>query len=104
MRILNVFECMYLLGVSVKCYIHMYSKTCLKRSLKKKTKIGFQDRLSINAGQKYCRMLQGPLIKLPSKDLLLSYHLPLRALFCLFLSGRLRRFYCIIPSCLGICS
>ena len=23
-----------------------------------KTKIGFQDRLSLNAGQKYCRMLQ----------------------------------------------
>ena len=34
-----------------------YSKTCLKRPLKKKTKIGFQDRLSLNAGQKYCRML-----------------------------------------------
>ena len=31
----------------------------LKRPLKKKTKIGFQDRLSHNAGQKYCRMLQG---------------------------------------------
>ena len=27
-----------------------YSKTCLK--------IGFQDRLLLNAGQKYCRMLQ----------------------------------------------
>ena len=25
---------------------------------KKKIKIGFQDRLSLNAGQKYCRMLQ----------------------------------------------
>ena len=36
-----------------------YRKTCLKRSLLKKTKIGFQDRLSLNAGQKYCRMLQG---------------------------------------------
>ena len=34
-----------------------YSKTCLKRSLKTKAKIGFQDRLSLNAGQKYCRML-----------------------------------------------
>ena len=49
-----------------------YSKTCLKRPLKKKTKNGFQDRLSVNAGQKYCRMLQGEhsailptLIKLP---------------------------------------
>ena len=30
-----------------------YSKTCLKRPLKKKTKIGFQDRLSLNAGQRY---------------------------------------------------
>ena len=36
-----------------------YSKTYLKRPLKKKTKNGFQARLSLNAGQKYCRMLQG---------------------------------------------
>ena len=36
-----------------------YSKTCLKWPLKKKTKNGFQHRLSLNAGQKYCRMLQG---------------------------------------------
>ena len=35
-----------------------YRKTCLKLPLKKNTKIGFQDRLSLNAGQKYCRMLQ----------------------------------------------
>ena len=34
-----------------------YSKTCLKRPFKKKTKIVFQDRLSLKAGQKYCRML-----------------------------------------------
>ena len=31
------------------------SKTCLKRPLKKKTKNWFYDRLSLNAGQKYCR-------------------------------------------------
>ena len=31
----------------------LYSKTCLKRPLKMKTEIGFQDRLSLNAGQKY---------------------------------------------------
>ena len=37
----------------------MYGKTCLKQPLKKKTKIGFPDRLLLNAGQKYCRMLQG---------------------------------------------
>ena len=34
-----------------------YSKTCLKQPLKKKVKIGFQDQLSLNACQKYCRML-----------------------------------------------
>ena len=34
-----------------------YSKTFLKRPLKKNTKIGFQDRLSLNAGQKYCKTL-----------------------------------------------
>ena len=39
--------------------IEQYSKTGLKQPLKKKTKIGFQDRLKLNAGQKYCRMLQG---------------------------------------------
>ena len=34
------------------------SKTCLKVPLSKRPKIGFQDQLSLNAGQKYCRMLQ----------------------------------------------
>ena len=36
-----------------------YSKTCVKGPLSKRPKIGFQDQLSLNAGQKYCRMLQG---------------------------------------------
>ena len=36
-----------------------YSKPCVKRPLSKRPKIGFQDQLSLNAGQKYCRMLQG---------------------------------------------
>ena len=35
------------------------TKTCLKRPFKMKTKTDFQDPLSLNAGQKYCRMLQG---------------------------------------------
>ena len=66
-----------------------YSKTCLKGPLKKKTKIGFQDRLSLNAGQKYCRMLQEGILQnlRPS----LSYHLSSRPLICLFLSGSLRQ-------------
>ena len=36
-----------------------YSKTCVKRPHSKGKKICFQDKLSLNAGQKYCRMLQG---------------------------------------------
>ena len=33
-------------------------KTCVKRPLSKRPKIGFQDQLLLNAGLKYCRMLQ----------------------------------------------
>ena len=36
-----------------------YSKTCVKQPLSKRLKTGFQDQLSLNAGQKYCKMLQG---------------------------------------------
>ena len=66
----------------------LYSKTGLKRPLKRRLKIVFQDRLLLNAGQKYCRMLQGEQESIlqyfrPS----LSYHLSLRSLLCLFLSG-----------------
>ena len=39
--------------------VSQYSKTCVKRPLSKRPKIGFQDQLSLNAGQKYYRMLQG---------------------------------------------
>ena len=37
---------------------NIYSKICLNRPLKEQTKIGFQDRLSLNAGQNYCKMPQ----------------------------------------------
>ena len=33
-------------------------ETCVKWGLLKRPKIGFQDQLLLNAGQKYCRMLQ----------------------------------------------
>ena len=61
------------------------SKTCVKQPLSKRPKIGFQDQLSLNAGQKYCRMLQGE----HSAILLTFIKLPfgIRSLFCLFLSG-----------------
>ena len=36
-----------------------FSKTFVKRPLSKRPIIGFQDELSLNVGQKYCRMLRG---------------------------------------------
>ena len=53
-------------------------KPVLSGHSERRPNIGFQDRLSLNASQKYFR---------PS----LSYHLQLRPLFCLFLSGRLKQ-------------
>ena len=47
------FTCRYLYSKN------LYSKTEVKRPLSKRQKSGFQDQLSLNAGQKYCRMLQG---------------------------------------------
>ena len=61
----------------------LYPKTCLKQPLKKDPKIGFQDQLLLNAGQKYCRMLQSAKLW-PS----LSTNLPLKPLFCPFLNCR----------------
>ena len=37
---------------------YRYSKICLSGHSKLTPKIGFQYQLSLNAGQKYCRMLQ----------------------------------------------
>ena len=46
-------------------------------------------RLSLNAGQKYCRMLQESILQYFGPSL--SYHLSLKPLFCLFLSDQLRQ-------------
>ena len=59
----------------------MYSKTCLKRPLKN-TKIGFQDRLSLNAGQGEHSAILSTFIELP---------FVIKILFCLCLRGRLRQ-------------
>ena len=61
----------------------LYSKTCLKRPLKK------EDQLLLNAGQKYCRMLQGE----HSAILLTFIKLPfvIKIFVLSFLSGCLRR-------------
>ena len=49
----------------VELYLHMMCslQDCIVKPVlgghsKRRPKIGFQDRLSLNAGQKYCRMLQ----------------------------------------------
>ena len=58
---------------------------CKRATLKKRLKIGFPDQLSLNADQKYAECSTGSILQYfhPS----LGYHLSLRSLFCLFLSG-----------------
>ena len=59
-------------GIVVCTGLVIQYKTCVKRPLSKRPHIGFQDQLLLNAGQKYCKMLQwqhsailSTLIKLP---------------------------------------
>ena len=61
---------------------------------KRRPKIGFQDLLSLNAGQKYCRILQESILQYfrPS----LSYHLSLRPLFSLFFEWPLKTGFTVI--------
>ena len=54
-----------------------------------KSKIRFQDQLSLNAGQKYCRMLQGEHSAKLSTSIKLPYVIKIFALS--FLSGPLRQ-------------
>ena len=76
------------------------SKTCVKQPLSKRLKIVFQDQLSLNAGQNYCRMhsaILSTFIKLPFviKIFILSIFewqfytgfTVYRFLFCIFLSS-----------------
>ena len=57
----------------------------VKPVLRSHSKIGFQDRLSLNVGQTYCRKLSWSILQY------FSYHLSLRPLFFIFLSDRLRQ-------------
>ena len=74
----------------------LYSKTCLKRPLSKRPKIAFQDKLLLNACQKYCKMLQGE----HSAILLTFIKLPFvfKTFVLSILSGRLRQVFLIIRS------
>ena len=58
-----------------------YSKATLKER-----KNWFSDQLSLNAGQKYCRM--PPLEHSVILSTFISYRLLLRSFFCKFMSGR----------------
>ena len=71
-------------------------KTRVKRPTSKRPKIGFQGQLSLNAGQKYSgrNILQ---YFRPS----LSYHLSLRSLLCLFLSGLFYTGFSVVSNFLG---
>ena len=79
----------FTLHVNIVTLVNVYSKTCLKRPLKKKTKIGFQDPLSLDTGQKYCRMLHKSILQYFRFSL--NFHLTLKPLLCLFFSGSLRQ-------------
>ena len=66
--------------------IHYTVKPVLSSHSKRRPKISFQDQLSLNAGQKYCRILRGEHSAILSTCIKLL--LLLRSLCCLFLSGR----------------
>ena len=68
----------------IKFPISQTQPNLCKRPLSRRSKIGFQDQLSLTAGQKYCRM----------GSTLICYYLSLRSFFCLFLVAVLHRFYC----------
>ena len=66
-----------------------YSKTCLKRPIKQDQKKGFKTDYRLMQVQSIAECSHWSILQYlwPS----LSYHLSLRYLFCLFLSGRLRQ-------------
>ena len=66
-----------------------YSKTCLKELLQKIQKLVFKTIYRLNQVKSIAEDSKGSILQCfrPS----ISYHFPLRPLFCLFLSGRLRQ-------------
>ena len=67
-------------------YLQNTVKPALSGHSKRRAEIGFQDRLLLNAGQKYCREHCGIF-----STFIISYHLSLRPSSCLFFSVRLRQ-------------
>ena len=75
------------------CIMNVLKRATVKPVLsghsKRRPKIGFHDQISLNADQKYCRMLQESILQYVRPSL--SCHLSLRPLFCLCMSGPLRQ-------------
>ena len=72
---LKLYQHTSLCFATAKLQICTYSKTCVKRPLSKRAKIGFQDQLLLNAGQKRSKVLQNYCRILPSEHsaLLLTF-------------------------------
>ena len=70
-------------------YVRQYSKTCLKRPLKKNTKLVCKTDYHLMQVKSIAECSKGSILQYFRSSL--SYHLSLRYLFCLFLSGRLRQ-------------
>ena len=67
----------------IKCLTHNTLTCTVKPVLSGYSKIRFQDRLLLNAGQKYCRMLQWEHSAILS--IFIKLPIVIRPLFCLFL-------------------
>ena len=81
---------LHLLPIEHLVVVSTTIKTVLSGHSKRRPNIGFQDQLSLNAGWKYCRMLQESILQYfwPS----ISYHSSLRTFVLSFLNGPLTGF------------
>ena len=77
--------CFNAVCIGVTSLHRAYSKSCVKQPLSTRQQIGFQGQLSLNAGQKYCRTLQGEHSAMLSAFIKLPF--VIKILFCLLLSG-----------------
>ena len=91
------FNCMSYSSLYYRCFHNVYSKTCLKRPLKTQTTIDFHFQLSLNAGQKYCRILQREHSAILSTFIKLPFSI--KTFVLSFLCGRLKHVLLYKPFC-----
>ena len=68
----------------------------MKGPLSKRPKVGFQDQLWLNAGQKYCRMLQGDHSAILLTFIKVPFVIKIFVLPIFLRVADLHRFYCIL--------